>query len=91
MFPIDIATGQFNERMLDQFDAAVADKGFAWKLRDVLPAVYTAGQQAGSLTEEGAKLLDPTGTLPGRHTFLSAGGRCGNRYGGDEQRSTAYG
>ncbi len=57
MFPIDIATGQFNEKMIAQFDEAVADKGFAWKLKDVLPAVYTAGQQAGALTEEGAKLF----------------------------------
>lgn len=63
MFPIDIATGQFNERMISQFDEAVADKKYGWKLKDVLPKVYTAGQQAGTLTEEGAKLLDPTGTL----------------------------
>ncbi len=62
MFPIDIATGQFNARMVQQFDELVAGK-YDWKLEDVLPAVYTAGQQAGVLTEEGAKLLDPTGTL----------------------------
>lgn len=62
MFPIDIATGQFNERMIAQFDEITAGK-YAWKLKDVLPAVYTAGQQAGALTAEGAKLLDPTGTL----------------------------
>ncbi len=62
MFPIDIATGQFNARMVQQYDELVAGK-YDWKLEDVLPAVYTAGQQAGVLTEEGAKLLDPTGTL----------------------------
>ncbi len=62
MFPIDIATGQFNARMVQQFNELVAGK-YDWKLEDVLPAVYTAGQQAGVLTEEGAKLLDPTGTL----------------------------
>lgn len=62
MFPIDIATGQFHARMVQQFDELVAGK-YDWKLEDVLPAVYTAGQQAGVLTEEGAKLLDPTGTL----------------------------
>lgn len=62
MFPIDIATGQFNERMIAQFDELTAGK-YGWKLQDVLPAVYTAGQQAGTLTAEGAKLLDPTGTL----------------------------
>lgn len=62
MFPIDIATGQFNKRMIVQFDELIAGK-YDWKLEDVLPAVYTAGEQAGVLTEEGAKLLDPTGTL----------------------------
>ncbi|MDE6844823.1 MAG: FGGY-family carbohydrate kinase [Lachnospiraceae bacterium] len=77
MFPIDIATGQFNERMLNQFDAVVAGKGFAWKLRDVLPAVYTAGQQAGALTEEGAKLLDPTGTLQAGVPFCPPEGDAG--------------
>ena len=77
MFPIDIATGQFNERMLDQFGDVVADKGFAWKLRDVLPAVYTAGQQAGALTEEGAKLLDPTGTLQAGVPFCPPEGDAG--------------
>ncbi len=77
MFPIDIATGQFNEKMIDKFDAAVADKGFAWKLRDVLPAVYTAGQQAGALTAEGAKLLDPTGTLQAGIPFCPPEGDAG--------------
>ena len=62
MFPIDIATGQFNKRMIAQFDELIAGR-YDWKLEDILPSVYTAGQQAGTLTEEGAKLLDPTGTL----------------------------
>ena len=77
MFPIDIATGQFNEKMIDKFDAAVADKGFAWKLRDVLPAVYTAGEQAGALTAEGAKLLDSTGTLQAGIPFCPPEGDAG--------------
>ena len=77
MFPIDIATGQFNEKMIAQFDEAVADKGFVWKLKDVLPAVYTAGQQAGALTEEGAKLLDPTGTLQAGIPFCPPEGDAG--------------
>ena len=77
IFPIDITTGQFNERMIDQFDAVVAAKEFSWKLRDVLPAVYTAGQQAGALTEEGAKLLDPTGTLQAGVPFCPPEGDAG--------------
>jgi sugar (pentulose or hexulose) kinase len=63
MFPIDMNTGNYNERMITQFDELVADKGFDWKLKDILPGVLTAGENAGVLTEEGAKLLDPTGTL----------------------------
>lgn len=63
MFPIDIATGKFNQKMVDQFDAAIAEKGFSWKLLDIFPQVLNAGEDAGTLTEEGAKLLDPTGTL----------------------------
>lgn len=63
MFPIDPSTGQYYDRMLNQFDEMVSDKQFAWKIHDILPAVYTAGKQAGTLTAEGAKLLDPTGKL----------------------------
>ena len=87
MFPIDIATGQFHEKMMAQFNDAVADQGYAWKVQDVLPAVYTAGQQAGALTEEGAKLLDPTGTL---RTALPGRRRCRHRNGGDEQCGETY-
>lgn len=77
MFPIDIATGQFNEKMIQQFDETVAYKNYAWKLKDVLPKVYTAGEQAGSLTEEGAKLLDPTGTLQAGVPFCPPEGDAG--------------
>ena len=38
-------------------------KTSAWKLQDILPKVLVAGDAAGVLTEEGAKLLDPTGQL----------------------------
>ena len=37
--------------------------GFPWKLRDIMPEVMVAGQDAGTLTEEGAKFLDATGKL----------------------------
>ena len=65
MFPIDDATGLFDEKMIGQFDALVADKNFPWKVKDILPEVLSAGQSAGTLTQEGAKLLDPTGKLAG--------------------------
>lgn len=63
MFPIDIATGDFDANMVEKFDKLVADKGFAWNLKGILPEVLPAGAEAGFLTEEGAKLLDPTGGL----------------------------
>lgn len=63
MFPIDIATGKFDAGMVEKFDAAIADKNFSWKLLDIFPEVLTAGEEAGTLTAEGAALLDPSGEL----------------------------
>ena len=63
MFPIDPKTLDYDERMVQAFDALIADKGYPWKLRDVLPKIYAAGDVAGTLTEEGAALLDDSGTL----------------------------
>ena len=63
MFPIDSETNAFDAEMMEKFDAMHTDKGFPWKLGAILPAVRTAGEEAGALTAEGAKLLDPTGTL----------------------------
>ena len=63
MFPIDSAIMDYDQTMLDRFDALIADRGYSWKIRDILPKVLTAGQDAGCLTEAGAKLLDPRGFL----------------------------
>lgn len=63
MFPIDTATKNYNKKFIEKFDNLVADKKFAWKLEDLLPKVLLAGEDAGTLTADGAKLLDPTGEL----------------------------
>ncbi|MBQ5537061.1 MAG: ATPase [Treponema sp.] len=63
MFPIDTATKNYNKNFIEKFDNLVADKKFAWKLEDLLPKVLLAGEDAGTLTADGAKLLDPTGEL----------------------------
>ena len=63
MFPIDTATGNYNQTMVDQFDGLDMMKEYSWKLRDILPEVLTAGEEAGTLTEEGAALLDASGLL----------------------------
>ncbi len=63
IFPIDSEKLDYDEVMMAKFDALIRDKGYSWTLRDILPRVLVAGDQAGALTEEGAKLLDETGTL----------------------------
>lgn len=63
MFPIDSQTLDYDRGMEARFDALIADKNYPWKLRDILPQVLLAGNEAGSLTEAGARFLDPTGTL----------------------------
>lgn len=63
MFPIDLNTKSFNEHMINQFNELISSKNLPWKLEDILPQVLVAGENAGVLTEEGAKLLDVTGEL----------------------------
>ncbi len=63
MFPIDPDSKEYNSSMMDKFIALTADCGFNWALSDILPNIISVGQCAGKLTESGAKLLDPTGTL----------------------------
>ena len=63
MFPIDSETVDYNQKMVEQFDELKKEKGYPWKLREILPQVLSAGEDAGTLTEEGAKLLDVSGNL----------------------------
>lgn len=63
MFPIDPDTADYRQEMIRKFDELTAPKGYLWKLRDILPKSLRAGESAGSLTAEGAKWLDPSGTL----------------------------
>lgn len=77
MFPVDTQTKDFNERMIRQFDELVADRGYPWKLRDILPKALVAGEYAGKLTEKGAKLLDPEGDLKPGIPFCPPEGDAG--------------
>ena len=63
MFPIDVDTKAFDAKKIAQFDELVADKNLGWKLADIMPKVMVAGEKAGTLTAEGAKLLDVSGKL----------------------------
>ncbi len=62
MFPLG-EDGAYNARMLEAFGRLTESKGFSWKLTDVLPGIRTAGEEAGRLTGDGARLLDPEGDL----------------------------
>lgn len=63
MFPIDSETGVYDSGMIGKFDALETVRALPWKLSDILPQVMQAGENAGALTAEGARLLDPSGTL----------------------------
>ena len=63
MFPIDPHTHNFDEEFLAQFDQLNNVASQPWNIREILPTVLVAGQNAGELTEEGARLLDPSGRL----------------------------
>ncbi|WP_080876087.1 xylulokinase [Oceanobacillus timonensis] len=63
MFPIDEATKDYDKSMMKQFDEKIADKGYPWKVADILPKVCSAGEHAGTLTEVGAKILDRSQNL----------------------------
>ena len=63
MLPIDPETKNYSAEMIEKFDKLVAPYGYSWKLTDILPKVLLAGENAGCLTEEGAKRLDVSGHL----------------------------
>lgn len=63
MVPINSTTGSYDERMLEAFAGLDAISSMPWSLQELLPEVLVAGEDAGALTEEGARLLDPTATL----------------------------
>ncbi len=63
VFPIDSETADYDQERLQILQDLLAQAGFTKPLTTVFPEVLVAGSDAGSLTEAGAKLLDPTGTL----------------------------
>ena len=63
MFPVDSNTNNYDEHMLGQFNKLLEAQNIQWKLQDILPKVLVAGDLAGTLTEAGARRLDPTGQL----------------------------
>jgi sugar (pentulose or hexulose) kinase len=59
MFPIDSMTKDYDSDLIAKFDRLNVFSS----LKEKLPRVLPAGEEAGYLTIEGAKLLDPKGNL----------------------------
>jgi len=77
MFPIDSATGNYREDLLDSFEKKLKSKDLPWSLEAILPRVLGAGEEGGTLTEEGALWLDPEGTLAPGVPFCPPEGDAG--------------
>lgn len=77
MFPIDMEIKDYDKKCLEAFDKLAAPYEFPWKLEEILPKVLLAGEEAGRLTEEGAKLLDTTGELEAGIPFCPPEGDAG--------------
>lgn len=61
MFPIDSKNGCYDAVMLDKFAELTQGTAFTGRLSDILPKIVAVGDNAGTLTAQGALLLDPSG------------------------------
>ena len=77
MLPVDASTLDYDSRMVEKFDALVAGSPLGKKLLDLLPRILVAGENAGTLTEAGALLLDPSGHLKPGVPFCPPEGDAG--------------
>ena len=77
MFPIDSNTKNYHTKMIEKFMALSAVEKYPWELEEILPKVLVAGENAGVLTKEGAKLLDPSGNLEAGIPFCPPEGDAG--------------
>lgn len=61
MFPV--SGGSYDATMMAKFDTLIKEKGVNVSFETLLPKVLLAGENAGVLSENGAKLLDKSGKL----------------------------
>ncbi|MBQ0036711.1 MAG: ATPase, partial [Firmicutes bacterium] len=61
MFPIDSKSLNYDEDMLKKFNELEEVKAYNFDLNNLLPKVLVAGEDAGTLTKQGALFLDPSG------------------------------
>ena len=77
MLPVNPDTKQYRKDMVEKFDQLVAPRQLGWKLMDIMPKILMAGADAGHMTTEGAKLLDPSGHLKSGIPFCPPEGDAG--------------
>ncbi len=77
MFPIDSVTKDYDAVRMEQFETLPEVKKYEWKLSQILPRVLVAGDSAGTLSAEGAKLLDVSGRLEAGIPLAPAEGDAG--------------
>ncbi len=61
MFPV--RGREFDPVAVEKFNARLREHGYAWDIRDIFPKIRVAGEGGAYLCEDGARFLDPTGTL----------------------------
>jgi sugar (pentulose or hexulose) kinase len=76
MFPIGDDC-KYDALMLNEFKNIIKENNFTWQIDNILPQIKVAGDCGGALTEEGAKLLDPTGKLKAGIPFCPPEGDAG--------------
>ena len=77
MFPVDGRAGGYDHGLIARYDSVVAHQLPVDSVADLLPRVQRAGEWAGVLTTEGARLLDPTGGLQRGSFFCPPEGDAG--------------
>lgn len=77
MFPIDSQTHSFNREMMSKFNNVIKENDCSLLIENILPKVICAGKFAGTLTEEGASLIDISGNLEPGAVFCPPEGDAG--------------
>lgn len=78
MFPIDASGKNYDQEKLAKFRQVVRTKQeYPWDIEEILPRCYSAGENSGFLTEEGAGLLDPSGVLTAKIPMCPPEGDAG--------------
>lgn len=77
MFPIGADGKDYDADKEVLFDKLAQSNGFSKPISSLLPKIVKVGETAGTLTKEGAKLLDPSGHLQAGIPFCPPEGDAG--------------